>query len=235
METGGSRDGKSWADQVEATVEEEEWRSRPAKHCRSASRRRKRQATNPFPLQDLEGRQEAVHQLYEHAGELLQARHDVAAKRLTSQHPGIGLGEAKSLNNQILCMILEYHLTCLSQGFSSLSPVLPEAAKELLPTVDEYLADPSFQGTRDMREVEKAKTLHVAVWLHRLDMASDGDGKASLSLEPSAHGMGTLLELFLAPWASGLTVDEVIQHTLEENWDKTEGSLKNITQLRTWL
>ena len=29
-------------------------------------------------------------------------------------YPGMESGEAKSLNSQVLCMILEYHLTCLS-------------------------------------------------------------------------------------------------------------------------
>ena len=172
METGGAGDVQSWVEQAEASTNEE-WRSdRPTKHCRSASRKQEGQSTNPFLLQDSEGRHEAVQQLYQHAGELTPAHHNVAAQGMARHHPGMGSGEAKSLNNQVLCMILEYHLMSLSQGSSCVSPVLPEAAKDLLPPVEEYMADGGFQGAWDLRVLEKAKTLQVAVWLHRLDMAA---------------------------------------------------------------
>ena len=100
---------------------------------------------------------------------------------MARHYPGMESGEAKSLNNQVLCMISEYHLTCLSQGSSCISLVLPEAAKDLLPPIEEYLADDSFHGTRDLRVKEKAKTLRVAVWLHHLDIAAAEDRTASLS------------------------------------------------------
>ena len=43
------------------------------------------------------------------------------------------------------------------------------------------MAGGDFQGTQDLRVLERAKTLWVAVWLHRLDMAAAGDGMASYS------------------------------------------------------
>ena len=92
-----------------------------------------------------------VQQLYWHAGELTPARHDVAAQGMAQHYPGMGSGEAKSLNNQVLCMISEYHWTCLSQSSSCITAVLPEAAKDLLPPIEEYLVGDSFQGTRDLR------------------------------------------------------------------------------------
>ena len=73
--------------------------------------------------------------------------------------PDLESGMAKSLNNQVLCMILEYHLTCLSQGPSYISLVLLEAAKNLLPSMEEYMAGGDFQGTWDLRVLERAKTL----------------------------------------------------------------------------
>ena len=199
METGGAGDGQSWVEQAEASTDEEWRRDRPAKHRQPMSRKWEGHSTNPFPLQDSKGRHEAVQQLYRHAGELTPARHNVAAQGMACHYPDMGSDEAKSLNNQVLCMILEYHLTCLSQGFSCISCVLPEAANNLLPPIEEYLADGSFQGTRDLRVLEKAKTLWVAVWLHHLDMATAGDGTASLSLDVAQHGRGPLLEFLLAP------------------------------------
>ena len=120
---------------------------------------------------------------------------------------------------------------CLSQGSSCISPVLLEAVKDLLPPIEEYLADDSFQGTRDLRVVEKAKTLRVAVWLHRLDMAAAGDGVASSSLDVAWHSRGPLLEFLLAPQTSSLTFEEVVQWVLAENRNKTESSLDNIQKL----
>ena len=114
METGGAEDGQSWAEQAEAGVNEEWRRGRPMKCRRSMSRKWEDWSTNPFPLQDSEGRREAVQQLYQHADELTPAHHDVAAQGMARHYPDIEPGKAKSLNNQVLCMISEYHLTCLS-------------------------------------------------------------------------------------------------------------------------
>ena len=88
---------------------------------------------------------------------------------------------------------------CLCQGPSYVSLVLPEAARDLLPPLEEYRTGIDFQGTQDARVLERAKTLWVAVWLHRLDMATAGDREASYSLDASEHGRGPLLEFLLAP------------------------------------
>ena len=222
METGGVGDGQFWVEQANASTAEEWRRGRPTKRCWSASRKWEGRSTNPFLLQYSEGRREAVQQLYQHAGELTPARHNVAAQGMVRHYPGMESGEAKSLNNQVLCMILEYHLTCLSQGSSSISLVLLEAAKDLLPPIEEYLADDSFHGTRDLRVEEKAKTLWVAVWLHRLDMAAAEDETASLSLDVTRHSRGPLLEFLLTLKTSSLTFEEVVQRVLAENRYKTE-------------
>ena len=190
--------------------------------------------TNPFPLQDSEGRHKAVQQFYWHACEHAPARHDVAAQGMASHHPDLESGAAKSLNNQVLCMISEYHLMCLSQGPSYISLVFPEAAKNLLPSMEEYMAGSDFQGTWDARVLERAKTLWVAVWLHRLDMAATGDGEA-YSLEVSRHGRGPLVGFLLAPQASSLTFEEVIDRVLAENRYKVESLLDNVRELQARL
>ena len=231
METGGAGDGPSWVEQAEAGTEEEWRRDRPTKHCWSSPRRWEAHSTNPSPLQDSEGRHEAVQQLYQHAGECSLARHDVAAQGMASHHPDLELGAMKSLNNQVLCMISEYNLTCLSQGPSYISLVLLEAAKNLLPSMEEYLAGGDFQGTQDLRVLERAKTLWVAVWLHHLDMATTGDGEASYSLEVTWHGRGPLVGFLLAPQTSSLMFEEVIDRVLVENRYKIESLLDHIWEL----
>ena len=181
MEMGGAGDGQSWVEQAEA--EDDFKRDRPVKHCRSQSRRWEDRPTLPFPLQDDKGRCTSVQQLYDHAGQQPPARHNVATMGITHLHPEVLPREARSLGNQVLCMIAEYHLTSNAQGSSSLSPVLPEAARDLLLPVENYVMGGTFQGTRDVRVVERAKTLRIATWLHRLDMAVEGDEIASQTLE----------------------------------------------------
>ena len=235
METGGAGDGCSWADQVEACPEEEWRRDRPAKHPQVLSRRWDSCSINPFPLQDSEGRHKAVQQLYHHSSELVPACHDVAAKGMATHHPELEAGVTKSLNNMVLCMISEYHLTCFSQGLSYISSVLPEAAKNLLPPMREYTAGGDFQGTQDARVLERAKTLRVAVWLHRLDMVAAGDKKASYSLDTSKRGKGPLVEYLLTLQAGNLTFEEVVHSVLRENWEKIESSLNEVWGLQAQL
>ena len=101
METGGAGDGQSWVKQAEAGTEEEWRRDRPTKHRWSSPRRWKAHSTYPFPLQDNEGRHEAIQQPYWHAGECIPAHHNVAAEGMTSHHPDLESGSPKSLNNQV--------------------------------------------------------------------------------------------------------------------------------------
>ena len=85
-------------------------------------------------------------------------------------------------------MIAEYHLASHAQGSLSLSPVLPEAVTELLPPLDKYTGGVGFRGTRDVRVVDRAKTLQITTWLHRLDMAAaEKDQVTSQTLEAARH------------------------------------------------
>ena len=235
MEMGGAGDGHSWVDQVEACPEEEWRRDRLAKRPRASSMRQDPCSINPFPLQDSEGRYKSVQQLYSHSGELAQARHDVAAHGITTHHPELEAGATKSLNNMVLCMISEYRLMCLCQGPSYVSPVLLKAATDLLPPLEEYRTGGDFQGTQDVRVLERAKTLWLAVWLHHLDMAAARDKEASYSLDASEHDKGPLLEFFLAPQASSLTFEEVVHQVLGENREKLESSLNHFQELQAQL
>ena len=135
----------------------------------------------------------------------------------------------ESLNNQVLLMISEYHWTCVSQGSSSVSPVLPEVAEDLLPPLDQYLSG-DFQGSRDVRVKDKANSLRVATWLHHLDTAAAFSKAASTSLEASRHGMGPLLEYFLVLKTSNLTLQEIAQRVMMENRQEVEESLEDLRQ-----
>ena len=173
--------------------------------------------TLPFPLQDLEGRHAAVMKLYDHAVEQPPPRDGIAGEVIRHLHSHMLPCDARHLGNQVVCMIAEYHLMCSSRVTSTESPILPEAAKPLLPNLKSYVPHISFEGTRDMRVVDCAKALQVAVWLHRLDMSARGDEGASETLDASRHRLGYLLESFLVPATHGLSFREVVVRCLYEN------------------
>ena len=227
METGEAGDGQSWAEQVEAGEKESFQRSRPAKCTRSQSKRREPKPQLPFPLQDSEGRLASILQLYEHAAVQPATPHNVAGQAIMHLHPDLLPQKAMSLGNQVSCMIAEYHLT-VSARQSSLHLIIPEEAAPLLPHLKNYVPGVAFEGTWDVRVVDHAMALRVAVWLHQLDMAMGGEALASKSLEASRHHLGPLLESFLTPRTSNLTYEEVVDHVLRENHRASEESLHHL-------
>ena len=106
-----------WAEQAEA--EDDFKRDRLAKHRRSQLRRREDRPTLPFLLHDEEGGCTSAQQLYKHAGQQPPAHHNVATVGITHLHPEVLPHEARSLGNQVLCMIAEYHLTSNAQAIPS--------------------------------------------------------------------------------------------------------------------
>ena len=129
-------------------------------------------------------------------------------------------------------MIAEYHLT-VSTRQSSLHPIIPHEAAPLLPPLKNYVPGVSFEGTRDVRVMDHAMALRVAVWLHRLDMAVGGEALVSETLEARQHYLGLLLESFLTPRTSGLMYQEVVDRVLTENCQASEQSLCHLQERRT--
>ena len=87
----------------------------------------------------------------------------------------------------------------------------------MLPPVKSYVPGVAFEGTQDVRVLDRAKTLQVAAWLHWLDMSTGGDEMASETLEASRHSLGLLLKSFLAPTMNNLTFREVVDRVLHKN------------------
>ena len=232
METGGAGDGPSWAEQMEEVKDEPFQWSRPAKYPHSLSRRCEPTAWLPFPLQDYVGRFASVKRLYEHATAQPATSHNMAGRVIRHLHPELLPHQATSLGNQVVCMIAEYHLTA-SAHQSSLHLILPPEAAPLLPAIKNYVPSVSFEGTWDVRVMDHAVALRVAVWLHRLDMAMGGEALASESLEAGQHHQGQLLESFLAPRMIGLTYQEVVNQVLTENCWVADQSLRHLQECRT--
>ena len=232
MEMGGAGDGQSLAEQVETSSEAEFRWVRPLKCPCSHSRRREMGPTLPFPLQDMEERLASIERLYEYAGKQPPPRDDVAGWAIRHLHSEILPRDARRLGNQVVCMIVEYHLTSSARVSATLSKVLLEAAKLLLPAIKMYVSNVSVEGTRDVRVLDRAKALRVAVWLHRLDMAVRGDQLASETLDMSQHCLGCLLESYLIPTTHDLTFREVVGRCLYENRHDAQHYLNDLVRCR---
>ena len=209
-------------------------RSRSKKRRRSQSRKRESRPTAPFPLQDREGRLQALQTLYEEAGEHKLASEITALRGLQVIHPDMGADELQSLNNQVLLMIVEYHLMSASQGTHHIQPVLPEGAARLVPPVDEYLPG-SFEGCRDVRVTDRAQIMRIATWLHRLDLTATYSVETSNSPQVEDYDFGPLLEYFLMPRLSTITPQEVATRVAQENRRGLEASLRDLHEERDSL
>ena len=209
-------------------------RSSSRKRCRSQSRRWDSRPTVPFPLQDHEGRLQALRTLYEEAVGNRLASEMTALRGLREGHPEMGAEELQRLNNQVLLMIAEYHLTSASQGTHHVLPVLPEGAIWLMPPPDDYLPG-SFDGCRDVRVTDWAQILRVAVWLHCLDLRATFGTEIAASPRVEDYDIGPLLEYFLMPKLSDITFGEVASTMAQENCRDMEISLRDLHEERDSL
>ena len=97
-------------------------------------------------------------------------------------------------------MIAKYHMACVTRGALVTSPILPSIIEDKLPLSAGYAPPEDRLGITDVCVRDHfAKTLRVAIWLHRLHMALSREPATSGSLVQAWHSLGCLLAYFLAP------------------------------------
>ena len=121
-------------------------------------------------------------------------------------------------------MISKYHMACVTRGSPVTSPILPGVIKDKLPPLTGYALPEDRLGVTNVRVWDhQARTLGVAVWLHRLDMALSEESAASGSLVRARHSLSHLLAYFLAPGTTwGLQFKDVVDQVLRENRKQNE-------------
>ena len=107
-------------------------------------------------------------------------------------------------------------MACVTRGSPVTSPILPGVIKDKFPPLAGYTLPEDRSGVTDVRVRDhQARTLRVAVWLHRLDMALSRELAASGSLVQARHSLGHLLTYFLAPGITwGLQFKDVVDQVL---------------------
>ena len=169
---GEAGDHLSWHEQV--THEE----------AKNKANKRKRTDTDqlvpgrPFSLGSELDRKEAMGTIYEHMVGQEPPQRNIALWVISTYYPNFTPPAVKMAASQVLCMIVKYHLACVTKGSTTTSPILPEAVKQYLPLLVDY-ARPGGTGLTDMRVHDhKARSLHVGVWLHRMDMSLSWEKEA---------------------------------------------------------
>ena len=123
-------------------------------------------------------RQEAVSAIFRHVINQDPPQNNVASLVIQSYYPNFTLAAVKTLACQVLCMIAEFHMACVTRGSSVTSPILPKEIVDNLPPLVDYDL-PEGSGVTDVRVSEhKARSLCVGVWLHRMDMTLSEEREA---------------------------------------------------------
>ena len=171
---------------------------------REAEDRASRPEVPPYPIGTTEVRRSAVGQIYNYVNGKAPPLHNIASKALRAYYTRVESQTLDTLACQILCMIAEYHLACITRGSLVTSPLVPRELTERLPPVADYAPSNDGSGLTDIRVRDHlARTLRVAVFCHCLDMALSKEPASSGSLVRSRHHMGKLLAYFLGPSTAG--------------------------------
>ena len=135
----------------------------------------------PYPIGMAQVRREAIGQIYSQVDGKDPPPCNIASEALRAYYSGVNPQTLKTWACQILCMISEYHMACVTRGSPVTSPILPGELEDRLPPLTDYASPEDRSGVTDVRVRDhQARTLRVAVWFHRLDMA--------LSEEPATSG-----------------------------------------------
>ena len=145
--------------------------------------------------------------------------HNIASEALRAYYTRVDPQTLNTWACQMLCMIMEYHMACVTRGSPVTSLIVPRELEECLPPLADYAPPKDRSGSTDIRVRDhQARTLWVAVWCHWLDMALREEPASSGSLVRSRHRLGRLLAYFLGlgtTWE--LQFEDVVTKVLKEN------------------
>ena len=92
----------------------------------------------PYPIGPAEARREAVGQIYDRVEGKELPSHNIASKALRAYYTRVDPLTLSTWACQILCMIAEYHMACVTRGPPVTSPIVPRGLEEHLPPLSDY-------------------------------------------------------------------------------------------------
>ena len=148
----------------------------------------------PYPVGMAEERKEAIGHICGRMAGKQPPEHNIASRALRAYYTRADPQTLSTWACQILCMIAEYHMACVTRGSVVTSPLLPRDLAERLPPLTDYAPPEDQASVTDVRIRDNwARTLRVAVLCHRLDMALRQEPGSSRTLVRSRHHCGDLL------------------------------------------
>ena len=198
----------------------------------------------PYLVGMAEERREAIGHIYDRVAGKEPPKHNIASRALRAYYTRVDPQTLSTWACQILCMIAEYHMACVTRGSAVTSPILLRELAERLPPLADYAPSEDQSSATDIRIRDHwARTLQVAVLCHQLDMTLRGEPGSSRTLVRSRHCCGDLLAYFLSPGTAWeLRFEDVVIQVLKENQRHLEmkcakavTSLANCNRRRTDL
>ena len=105
----------------------------------------------PYPIGPAEARREAVSQIYDQVDGKEPPSHNIASRALRAYYTRVDPQTLDTWACQILCMIAEYHMACMTRGSAVTSPILPRELAERLPPLADYAPSEDQSGATDVR------------------------------------------------------------------------------------
>ena len=114
----------------------------------------------PYLTGMAEARREAIGQIYDQVnGKELPSR-NIVSEALRAYYTRVDPQTLNTWACQILCMISEYHMACMTRGTPVTSPIVPRELEDCLPPLADYASPEDQSGTTDVRVRDhQARTL----------------------------------------------------------------------------
>ena len=154
---------------------------------------------------------------------------------LQTYFPHKSKGQLVYFSNVLCLAIAEFHLTSGCTPTGMCSPVLPQVVEAELPPLETYLHGREI-GTQDVHILSEAAIKRLRAWLHRIDMTVRYDEARANSPCDNDYKLGALLDYFLMPKNTGVSLEDIIGRVVAENVDALEVRLvksKNVLKEAT--
>ena len=94
-------------------------------------------------------RQEAVSQIYGQVDGKEPPAHNIISEALRAYYTRVDRQTLNTWACQVLCMIVEYHMACMTRGSPVTSPLVPGELKERLPPLTNYAPPKDHSSVTD--------------------------------------------------------------------------------------
>ena len=154
----------------------------------------------PYLIGPAEVRWAAIGQIYDRVDGKEPPSHNIASRALWTYYTRVDPQTLDTWACQILCMIIEYHMACMTRGSPVTSPIVLRGLEERLPPLADYAPPEDRSGATNIQiRDHRARMLRVAILCHWLAMALSEKPASSGSLVRSRHRLRNLLAYFLGP------------------------------------